>query len=278
MTEAETTKKLEENPDIQNLIDLFASNGQTNQALDLSRMAWVLDSLARQRDEAVQELQNAKAELQDIKKQLTQMTEFKAEIVDESFNVVEKLENMVERLNDLVNSARDKLLHFAQTMIGNVKDAGISALDKAASTLNLRDTLEDIQETVQASVVAVRNAVERAEKMGEELRNAGDHIKNAGRAVAGKELRQTGSRQEGRFQMVALAPIRAVQKAVSGINNATLAAISAVERLEQTADERRPNHIKQKSSIRQRLAEGKAEAAKTAPLPERNKKAVEAAL
>ncbi len=286
MSEAETTKNLEENADIQKLIDIFASNGRTDQALDISRTAWLLDGLVRQRDSALQELQSAREELRDIKEQLEQMTESQAEIVDDSFSVIKMLESMMERLNDLIHSARDKLLHFAQNTLDSVKGSGISALDKAASALNLRDTLGDIQETVQASVAAVKSAVERSEKMGAELRSAGNHIKNAGRAAAGKELRQAGSEQEGRFQMVALAPIRALHKAVSGINNTTLAAISAVEHLEQAADARRPTHLKtqrpmhlkKKPSLRQRLVKGKTEAAKNAPLPEKNKKAVEAAL
>ena len=96
--------------------------------------------------------------------------------------------------------------------------------------------------------------------------------------------------QEGRFQSVVLAPMRATQKLLSRMNNATLAAIGGVEHLEQTAAAVREvraerlaqkpgKHLEKKPSIRQTLAEKKAEAAaRSASAPEKEHKVPEASL
>jgi len=110
-------------------------------------------------------------------------------------------------------------------------------------------------------------------------------LKNAGRALTGKEKLIVTGGQEGRFQSAVLAPIRTSQKLFSSMNNATLAAIGNLENLEQTAEAVRAEravqkpgkHLEKKPSIRQALAEKKAEAA-TAPAPDQDRKAPEAAL
>ena len=111
--------------------------------------------------------------------------------------------------------------------------------------------------------------------MGHELRSAGSHLKNAGRSLTGKDTRQVDGGQEGRLQAAVLAPLRTTHRIYSRMNNATLAAIGSVERLEQAATQGR----EKKTSIRQELQGKKAEAAaRPAPAPEREKKAPEASL
>jgi len=52
-----------------------------------------------------------------------------------------------------------------------------------------------------------------------------------------KEAQVVDGGQEGRLQSVVLAPMRATQRLLSGMNNATLAAIGSAEHLEQRAAE-----------------------------------------
>ena len=89
--------------------------------------------------------------------------------------------------------------------------------------------------------------------------------------------------QEGRFQSVVLAPMRTTQKLLSGMNNATLAAIGGMESLELSAEAAREarteRQAEKKPSIRQALAEKRAEAAaQPAPAQDKEHKAPEAAL
>lgn len=101
--------------------------------------------------------------------------------------------------------------------------------------------------------------------------------------MIGKETQTVDGGQEGRFQSVVLAPMRATKKLLSSMNNATLAAIGGVENLELSAEAAREaraeRQAEQKPSIRQALAEKKAEAAaRPAPVPEKDHKHPEAAL
>ncbi len=279
MTEAIAKENLETNKAIQELFDLLAADGQGQQAIDLSCAAWYLDGLARQFDVMSQELQSAKAELQEAQTELVQMSQQQEAVIQESHSVLDALESRLDQLKEQVSAARDKLVNFAQTAIKNIKQSGIVTLDKAATTLNLRETLENIQSGVQKSVSKMRESISRAEEMGAELRSAGSHLKNVGRAAVGKEVKAVESSEEGRFQAVVLAPMRGIHKTLSGINNTTLAAIGAVERLEQVAEKERPQHLNRKPSIRQKISEKKTETVdKISPAPDREKKLVEAAL
>ncbi len=279
MTEAIAKENLESNKTIQELFDLLAADGQGRQAIDLSCAAWYLDGLARQFDAMSLELQSAKAELQEAQTELAQVSQQQETVIQKSHSVLNALETRLDQLKEQVSAARDKLVNFAQIAVKNIKQSGITTLDKAATALNLRETLEDIQSGVQKSVGKMRDAISRAEEMGAELRSAGNHIKNAGRAAVGKEVKAVESSEEGRFQTIVLAPMRGLHKTLSGINNTTLAAISAVERLEQAAETERPQHLNRKPSIRQKLSEKKEKAVdKIAPAPDKEKKPAEAAL
>ena len=120
--------------------------------------------------------------------------------------------------------------------------------------------------------------------MGTQLRRGFQSIANAGRIAANKELDLDPKIEEGRFQSVVLAPMRGIEKLLSNINNNTLAAIGAVEDLEQSADmardrqeeraaEKPGKRLAKKPSIRQALQKNQAEiAAKTAPAPDKDRK------
>ena len=132
-------------------------------------------------------------------------------------------------------------------------------------------------------IADTKQNIEKVESIGHELRSVGGHLKNAGRTLTGKETQTVDGGQEGRFQSVVLAPMRTTQKLLSGMNNATLAAIGRVESLELSAEAAREaraeRQAEKKPSIRQALAEKKAEiAGQPAPAPDKAHKPQEAAL
>lgn len=102
--------------------------------------------------------------------------------------------------------------------------------------MGIHKTLEAVQQNISGSLDDTKKSIEKVETLGHELRSAGGHLKNAGRAAVGKEPRQVDGGQEGRFQSAVLAPMRTVQKLLTNMNNATLAAIGNVERLETAAE------------------------------------------
>ena len=268
---------MEKSPTFQDFLKLLNENGRSLQAQDLSLMAWYLDGMERQFDAVLQELQKVKTEL-------VQVTEQQAPAKPFLTKMVETLEAKVEQAQERLASFRDKIMECAKDAVDRFKDAGVSALDNAVAAMGVKKGLEHLQEGLQNSLSGIKEALDKAEEMGTQLRRGFRDIANAGRVAANKELDKDPKIEEGRFQSVILAPMRGAQKLLSNINNNTLAAIGAVEDLEQSADmargrqeeraaEKPGKRLAKKPSIRQALQKNQAEiAAKSAPAPDKEKK------
>lgn len=182
-----------------------------------------------------------------------------------------------------LKEVREQLAQEKRSSVREHMENAASALEEKA--LAVRDKLTGLWERItQCAADAVRNF----EDMGHDLRSAGAHLKNAGRTLLGKEAQVVDGGQEGRLQSVVLAPMRAAQRLLSGMNNATLAAIGSAEHLEQRAAEVRAakaertaekpgKRLTKRPSIRQDLEAKKLEAAARAAVPDRERKPPEAA-
>jgi hypothetical protein len=251
---------------IRQFMKLLEEQNRSGQAQDLSRLLFYMDGMERQFDAVLQELQAVKAQLHE---------EQKSPVKKALDSMVHGLEDKVSRARERILELRERLAACAASAVEGFKQAGISALDKAVSLLGIHKTLDALQQDMGGLMADTQRAIEKVETMGHELRSAGSHLKNAGRSLTGKDTRQVDGGQEGRLQAAVLAPLRTTHRIYSRMNNATLAAIGSVERLEQAATQGR----EKKTSIRQELQGKKAEAAaRPAPAPEREKKAPEASL
>lgn len=266
---------------VQQFMKLLEENGRTGQAADLSALMWYMDGMSRQFDAVYKELQEVKA-------QLAQEKEPAVKKVMES--AVTNLENKAEQARNMLAGLWKRITDCAKNAVENFKTAGVSALDKAASALGIKKLLEALREHLSGMVEDTKRNMEKVENIGHNLRSVGGHLKNAGRAMTGKEAQTVDGGQAGRIQSAVLAPMRGVQRLLSGMENATLAAIGGVENLEQRADAAREcreeqaaqkpgKRLAKKPSIRQMLKNHQAEiAAKSAPTPEKERKPREAEL
>lgn len=260
---------MEKDATILEFMKLLNENGRQGQAEGLSRLMRYMDGMERQFDAVLQELQ-------EVKQQLAQVSEQQAPSKKRLTRMVETLGARVGQAKKGLSGLRDKIVNCARDAVERFKDAGVSALDGAISAMGVKKALGRLQETLQASVAGASAAVARGEQVGRELRSVGSHLKNATRAAAGKEVSQPDVEREGRFQAAVLAPMRGVHKVLTTLNNNTLAAIGAVEHLEQTAETARDRRAERKPSVRKALAEKQSEIA-AAAAPAQEKKAPEAA-
>ena len=257
---------------------LLEENKRREQAQDFSQLLEYMDGMSRQFDAVVQELQ-------EVREQLAYEKQPAVKKIMQS--AVTSLENKVEWARDMLAGLRERIVDCTRDAVENFKEMGVSALDNAMSVMGVKNALESLQEHISGMIADTKQNIEKVEDIGHELRSVGGHLKNAGRAMTGKETREVDGGQEGRFQSVVLAPMRAVQNLLTNMNHATLAAIGGMEHLEQTADAareaqaaRKPGkHLGKKPSIRQKLAEKKAEAAaRSVPMPEREHRPPEVGL
>lgn len=267
---------LQENDALQQFMKLLAENGREGQAADLSQLMWYMDGMTRQYESVLRELQ-------EVRQQLAQVQETPQKNL--IGRMVDALESKVQQVRSALDSLWTKISRCAAEAVENVAEAGVSALDKATNMAlqGTKSALEGVRKTICGAYEDVKRDIEKVEEMGHELRSVGGHLKNAGRALTGKETQRVDGGQEGRFQSAVLAPMRATQKLLVGMNNATLAAIGRVEELERPVEERnqdlhRASHgqapgkrLAKKPSIRQELASHRAATARAAPVPEREK-------
>lgn len=261
---------LQSNEAIQQFMKLMGNNGRREQAMDLSALMWYMDGMNRQYEAVLQELQQ-------VRQQLRQVQEPSAKYVAQ--NAAAKLENKARQIKKTLDNLWEKIAGCAAAAVEKFKEAGVSALDNAVAAMGVKSVLESLQEKISGMIADTKQNIEKVEGIGHELRSVGGHLKNAGRAMTGKETQVVDGGQEGRFQSVVLAPMRATKSLLSNMNNATLAAIGRVENLELSAEAVREAQAEKKPSIRQMLTEKKAEsAARSAPAPDKEHKAPEASL
>ena len=259
---------------IQQFMKLLGENGRREQAMDLSALIWYMDGMNRQYEAVLQELQQ-------VRQQLDQVQEPSVKYVMQG--AAAKLEHKAHQIKDTLDNLWEKIAGCAAAAVENFKEAGVSVLDKAVSAIGAKNALESLQEKISGMIADTKQNIEKVENIGHELRSVGGHLKNAGRAMTGKDTQTVDGGQEGRFQSVVLAPMRATKSLLSSMNNATLAAIGGMESLELSAEAAREaraeRQAEKKPSIRQALAEKRAEAAaQPAPAQDKEHKAPEAAL
>ena len=253
---------------------LLEENTRQGQAQDLSLLMFYMDGMTRQFEAVSQELQ-------EVLQQLAQAQESPAKKA--VGRMVEALGHKVDQAREFLDDLRERITDCAKNAVENFKEAGVSAMDSAVSAIGVKNVLESLQEKISGMIADTKQNIEKVESIGHELRSVGGHLKNAGRTLTGKETQTVDGGQEGRFQSVVLAPMRTTQKLLSGMNNATLAAIGGMESLELSAEAAREarteRQAEKKPSIRQALAEKRAEAAaQPAPAPDKEHKTPEAAL
>ena len=244
---------MQQEQSVQEFMNLLVENGRAEQAKDFSALLFYMDGMERQYNAVLQELQ-------EVKQQLALMNERPSPAKKALTTILDKLEGRLESLHERIDAIKERITSVAQDAVENFKYAGVSALDKAVAALHFKPALENIQTGLQKCVAEASAALERGEMVGAELRSANSHIKNALYAAVGKKP-PSRLREAGRFQAAVLAPIRGIRNLLSRMNNNTLGAIGAVERLEQSAEHHREIRAAAKSSIRAEMADLKKESA-----------------
>lgn len=275
---------LQGNEAIQQLIKLLEENNRRLKATELSYMISAIDNIDKQYSELLSMIQDRRTLLAEAAAEC-----YAAGVESPDLSAFQMMQKEAELVLAKVAAVKEKIVVWAKAAVEDFKQIGVSALDTAMSTLNVHSMLETLRKQAHSSALNIIVTMQRAETMGQEMRSVGGHLKNVIRVVNGKEAQVVDGGQEGKFQSVILAPMRAVRKMLSGINNAALAAIGGVEHLSESAEAARKaraeratqkpgKRLAKKSSIRQDLEAKKVQvAARSAPVPDRDHKPPEAA-
>lgn len=240
------------------MLRLMEENGRQEQAAEFSNLIAAVDSVGQQYEGLL-------AEVRDLRQQLAEATKERHPLKDNLTRTVQVLEVRANGVHTRLQVIHNRIAITAQKAVDNFKRMDVSTLDTAISNLRVDKLLEATQQKIYMCVDDLDESIHKVEAMGQELRSVGSHVKNAGRVVSGKETQAVDGGQEGRFQMVVLAPMRTARSTLEQMGRTVYSAQGAVDRLGHAADRARGK--RERSSVRRRL-EQKEECPVSAPAKE----------
>lgn len=237
-------------------------NGQRQEAAEFSALVTQLSNMEQQYSAVLSELQAVRGQLDRIQDNGIKSTLLKG----------------VTAIQEKVTQAREQLTHIKADLsqsvkkaLSNVKQQGISALNKAVDFMGIKTALTDMRENLQSSISRTQKSIDRINAIGSELHALNEHSRNLGRALTGREAKELTARNEDKGVLAAVAkPLKKSKSMLENMEKGVTRAIQSVDRLEQTAAKGRG----QKPSIREGLKAAKEqERPKRTPSPQKKQEA-----
>ena len=237
-------------------------NGQRQEAAEFSALVTQLSNMEQQYSAVLSELQAVRGQLDRIQDK----------------GIKSALLKGVSAIQEKVTQAKEQLTHIKADLsqsvkkaLSNVKQQGISALNKAVDFVGIKTALADMRESLQSSISRTQKSIDRINAIGSELHALNEHSRNLGRALTGREAKELTARNEDKGVLATVAkPLKKSKSMLENMEKGVTRAIQSVDRLEQAAAKGR----EQKPSIREGLKAAKEqERPKRTPSPQKKQEA-----
>lgn len=237
-------------------------NGQRQEAAEFSALVTQLSNMEQQYSAVLSELQAVRGQLDRIQDK----------------GIKSALLKGVSAIQEKVTQAKEQLTHIKADLsqsvkkaLSNVKQQGISALNKAVDFMGIKTALADMRESLQSSISRTQKSIDRINAIGSELHALNEHSRNLGRVLTGREAKELTARNEDKGVLAAVAkPLKKSKSMLENMEKGVTRAIQSVDRLEQAAAKGR----EQKPSIREGLKAAKEqERPKRTPSPQKKQEA-----
>ncbi len=237
-------------------------NGQRQEAAEFSTLVTQLSNMEQQYSAVLSELQAVRGQLDRIQDK----------------GIKSALLKGVSAIQEKVTQAREQLTHIKANLsqsvkkaLSNVKQQGISTLNKAVDFMGIKTALADMRESLQSSISRTQKSIDHINAIGSELHALNEHSRNLGRVLTGREAKELTARNEDKGVLAAIAkPLKKSKSMLENIEKGVTRAIQSVDRLEQSAAKNR----EQKPSIREGLKAAKEqERPKRTPSPQKKQEA-----
>lgn len=237
-------------------------NGQRQEAAEFSALVTQLSNMEQQYSAVLSELQAVRGQLDRIQDK----------------GIKSALLKGVSAIQEKVTQAKEQLTHIKADLsqsvkkaLSNVKQQGISALNKAVDFMGIKTALADMRESLQSSISRTQKSIDRINAIGSELHALNEHSRNLGRVLTGREAKELTARNEDKGVLAAVAkPLKKSKSMLENMEKGVTRAIQSVDCLEQAAAKGR----EQKPSIREGLKAAKEqERPKRTPSPQKKQEA-----
>lgn len=241
---------------------LLNENGQRQEAAEFSALVKQLSNMEQQYAAVLSELQAVRGQLDGIQDKGIKATLLKG---------ISAIQEKVTQAGEQLNHIKADVSQSVKKALSNVKQQGISALNKAVDFMGIKTALADMRESLQSSISRTQKSIDRINAIGSELHALNEHSQNLGRVLTGRAAKELTARNEDKGVLAAVAkPLKKSKALLESMEKGVTRAIQSVDRLEQTAAKGR----EQKPSIREGLkAAKKQESPKKALSPQRKQEA-----
>lgn len=229
------TGPLSENPAVVELLALLAKNKAAEQYADFGKLVSCVSSMEEQLNRTVTELSAVRKELRTLQESLSK--EDKANLS----GMAASLETAVRRAREQLHSIRENIIRAAQTAVNGLKDKGVIGLHDALEALGVRKAMTALQTHLNHTARALETGIARMEAVRQEMQSVGGHVRNIGRALSGKERLEVKAGQTQNGKGAVLTPLRRVHSALRRAENLAGRAVEHLEKLERTAQEKKPS-------------------------------------
>ncbi len=281
-----TEQRMEDSEVIKQFLSLLNQLSMERQSRDFMEMFQYVTGMQMQ--------MNAMAgELQGVREQLAQLRESQPKEVTEPFmEKTTQLQEKVTGLSERFSAAKDRLIDTAAQAVSSFKKKGKEMMCRVVQKglSGVRSMLTDCKERMQETKADYEKTALRIDNIGEELKQIGNSVSNVGRLIAGKDMKEVSGEKPG----VALTRImsRPSKNAAARLQENMDAVDRTLKRLDalserfavekeaeksghtEAVEEKPPqmkaeagadeNREKPRSSVTEKLAEKKTEAARRA--------------
>lgn len=242
---------------LKEFFQMLSQNGKKQEAAEFSSLADQLNQLEQQYSAVL-------AELQAVQKQLDR-------IQDKGIRTglkkgVASVENKVAQAKEQLGQIKADFLQFVKQALSEMKQQGLSALQKAVDFVGIKDGLNEMRDNLQSSISSTQKSIDRINAIGNELHALNEHGRNLGRVLIGKEAAELTQRNEDKGVLAAAAkPLMKSKSMLEGMEKSVTRALQSIDRLEQAA----ARNQEKKPSVRAELKTVKQQEARKQQVPQK---------
>lgn len=152
---------LQKGQNVQELLNLLSEH-KPDKAQDLSALLFYVDGMERKFDAVLHELQAVKAQLAEVQESSHPLKKALSAFV-------QGMENRIDQMKERLFEIKESIANTAAKMVDDVKQAGISALDK---TVDFLVFVRDLPLCVTISMLPRRTPVRRLKRLKQWDRNS----------------------------------------------------------------------------------------------------------
>lgn len=223
----------------------LSQNGQRQEAAEFSSLVSQLSQMEEQYSAVLSELKAVREQLDSLQDKGIKATAIKS---------VSAIQDRVAQGKDQLNHIKSDLSQAVRKALSVVKQHGISALNKVADFVGIKNALNDMKDNLNASIADTQKSIDHINAVGNELHALKEHGRNLGRVLVGKEAAELTARNEDKGVLAAVAkPLKKSKAMLERMEKGVTRALQSVERLEQAAAKGR----EEKPSVREGLKAAK---------------------